>query len=461
MRVPILWVIITEIMFSFHLSWAQEDCAQADSVTALLYLLGDWKDLARIGPCYLSQGCDFYYTNVRTGIALFNTNRFIGAQKYLRKALSQNHNSFVAGYLINALIRSGNHFEARALYRKLHPEIKKTIQLKKKQPLRSVYLETGTKFSYIHVPSMTSYYTQLLLTHTLSYSADITHGYTVFIRTSPGTFLHQHQYLINPQLYLGHGWILEVPIGIVAYHYKFQNMVVMTYDTVYYSQVGNTPYTYHYAGIHQRSVRNTQSNISGVFQGIIHKRFSFWNTAWGAAVYYSPTRTRLHDVVVDYGYRDLYINQLWTSRDTLYYTVDTVLTNREFYLQGLFTWENYFISPFWNERLSIGCKLFLPIKSQNIYLTASPLVSVRVRDNLWLGASYLYKGKYFLIDNSGSVVFNNQDVMRARTVISAIYHPSQRMHIGLYLLFENVSEYVTEVTGQVFSIFAGLKFYLP
>lgn len=102
-----------------------------DSITYALFLKQDWKDLLIQGKKSHKEGIDFYYLDVRMGIAYFKQDKMFLAVKMLEKAYSVNpYDTVVQDYLYWAYRYSGLFLESDVFYTKMAKELQDQINLK-------------------------------------------------------------------------------------------------------------------------------------------------------------------------------------------------------------------------------------------------------------------------------------------------------------------------------------------
>ena len=103
---------------------------QADALTYSQYLKGDWKNLIKTGNEYLKYGSDFYYLQVRMGIAYYELKKYRKAIPYLQKAYKENRkNDVVNEYLYYAYLFSDRVMDAQKVSEKFNVPLKKKLGL--------------------------------------------------------------------------------------------------------------------------------------------------------------------------------------------------------------------------------------------------------------------------------------------------------------------------------------------
>ncbi|MEN8120498.1 MAG: tetratricopeptide repeat protein [Bacteroidota bacterium] len=110
-------LIYITLIFSINLV-AQEkpSYAEIDKKTYNQYLQGEWKELIKTGKLSIKNEIDFYYLQVRIGIAYYELKKYRLAIPYLEKAQKLNkNNELVTEYLYFSYLFSGRNFDARKL----------------------------------------------------------------------------------------------------------------------------------------------------------------------------------------------------------------------------------------------------------------------------------------------------------------------------------------------------------
>ena len=119
--------ILTIFLFSstFLSVFAQKSWVEADKESYLLYTSGNWADLADYGQKAADNGFDFYYLNLRTGIAFYQLKKWAKAEKYCLKAIASYsqervaEENFAQEYLYWTYQQMGYSVEAANVYQQL------------------------------------------------------------------------------------------------------------------------------------------------------------------------------------------------------------------------------------------------------------------------------------------------------------------------------------------------------
>ncbi|MDP3311946.1 hypothetical protein [Lutibacter sp.] len=103
---------------------------EIDSTTYDLYLKQDWKSLIEVGKQSRHSNLNFYYLNVRMGIAYYKDNKMLSAVKELEEAYTaNNYDIIVQEYLYWAYRFSGMVLESHIFFEKMSQPLKDKINL--------------------------------------------------------------------------------------------------------------------------------------------------------------------------------------------------------------------------------------------------------------------------------------------------------------------------------------------
>ncbi len=119
------------LFLSFSLPAQQKlSYTQVDVKTYNQYLAGNWKELIKTGNEYLKTGENFYYLQVRMGIAYYELKKYRKAIPYLQKAYNVNRkNDLVNEYLYYAYLFSGRLMDAQKVSEKFNVKLKEKLGL--------------------------------------------------------------------------------------------------------------------------------------------------------------------------------------------------------------------------------------------------------------------------------------------------------------------------------------------
>lgn len=114
-----------------------------DKTTYDLYLKADWDSLIDLGDKSIDAGIDFYYLQVRMGVAYFEKLNYRKAIQYLQNAKKTNSDdAFVLELLYKSYIFSSRVEDARSLAYRFSSTLKDKLEIKEKPIFSAAYVET-------------------------------------------------------------------------------------------------------------------------------------------------------------------------------------------------------------------------------------------------------------------------------------------------------------------------------
>lgn len=130
-------------------SFAQElSYKQIESTSFSLYENQQWEKLIKLGEKAIDEDLDFYYLNVRLGIAWFNIGDYYQAEKFFNKSLKQDESSQIVNeylYIIKTILNRP--LSADINYNRLADSIKTRLNKSNAFSNSYVYVEAGVKIS--------------------------------------------------------------------------------------------------------------------------------------------------------------------------------------------------------------------------------------------------------------------------------------------------------------------------
>lgn len=139
-------ILFLFFLFFGHAVVAQEtlNFPEVNKTTYDYYLRSEWKPLIALGKKSLNEGIDFYYLQVRMGVAYFKQNKFRQAIKHLENANKINpKDDFVTAYLYKAYRYANREADARKMTRWFSIELKESLEIPLEVPIFSkIYLES-------------------------------------------------------------------------------------------------------------------------------------------------------------------------------------------------------------------------------------------------------------------------------------------------------------------------------
>lgn len=185
-------IISIALIIGFN-TFAQElNFKKVDATTYNLYKNAKWEALIEFGEKAEKKGFNYYYFNLRMGIAHFNLTQYLSAEKYLKKALKNNNTDLAKEYLFRVYQWTSEKMLAEQIYDTLSESSKAKIGYNKSF-LEMVYAEGGIKVSNLDVVANINY-GFVALKHRLGDKIDITHSFNIYTQNTNNQKLTHNQY---------------------------------------------------------------------------------------------------------------------------------------------------------------------------------------------------------------------------------------------------------------------------
>ncbi|MFN0189934.1 MAG: tetratricopeptide repeat protein [Bacteroidia bacterium] len=212
-------VILILFIFFGGTARAQLNYPEVDSLSYTYYLQKDWKALIRLADEAGKQEMNFYYLNIRAGIAAYELGRWTLAEKYFLEALIDNPGGTLSPeYLYKIYALNGMKSEAAKMIELLPDSIQRRLDFKRRKMFESLYLESGQRFSDNPDSVRNSYYYQLSSNHKLSPRFKLGQSLTFLQQDFQWTKFEQLQYTLTPVYYIGKS--LEVSTAVSYIDFK-------------------------------------------------------------------------------------------------------------------------------------------------------------------------------------------------------------------------------------------------
>jgi tetratricopeptide (TPR) repeat protein len=428
-----------------------------DSTSYALYSKQQWETLTKYGEQVDKEGFDYYYLNLRIGIANYELGRFYKAEKYFEKAQQNNNSGKVAPkYLFWIYNQTDREPEAAEMYKLLPDSTKLTIDYSLKKIIESVYLEVGPKFSSNKNIAGTILYTNIGLKHKFSPNFNLYHNYTYMENNLIWGNYKQHQYNFAPTLNLKNAW----KIGLGFNYFQYKSNVNYSYETresinlsfimgssVDTSAVKST----HLEGDYSLNAFFGQINFSKTY-----KRFSFKPQL---GLYKETSENNLEEIqnmdtvvtVSQFG-QQISSNIIGTNSDTLLHPSNEKTNHLQ-----LGTGIDYTSRFNKNSSITIGAEFHAILFKGSKDFILTPYFSLIVSKKFGLSGYYMSKGNYPISFFGGSTVINSYDKLNHRISLTARFGLSKRASIYSTFQFEEIKDNFSLATYKSYSILTGIK----
>lgn len=225
-------VYILIFIFSVTAIHGQQTFKEVDSVSYQLYLNKDWNKLAQYGEDAIAKGYDYFYLNLRVGIALFNLKEYQKSLIYLEKANADNsYSNVVKEYLFWDNYYLLKEKQAVHWYNQLDDTIQERIGYSKPKFINGLYIGGGKKTSQNpDVAGNVSYLTVNMDLH-ITGRLDLKHGYVLSTQQLNWGSFTQHQYFIVPTYKIKPNLIASLALHGASY----TSLLNYQYEGVYHS----------------------------------------------------------------------------------------------------------------------------------------------------------------------------------------------------------------------------------
>jgi hypothetical protein len=386
-----------------------------------LYLDKKWPELIKYGNKASKSGYDYFYLQMRIGIAYYENRNYCLAENHFKKALAFSSNDELAlEYLYYCYVFTGRYEEARKLSKQFNKKLAEKIGTVKLSSVDFVIVEGGTKITdsagYYdkNTKSNSNYFNPALYIHagiasSIKNRISIFNALTYFNQTTFTGTVSQFQYYLKSAIPIKNNWLISPAFHWINVGHTAE-IPVATTSVTSKSRPQGPP-----ARPQTETIQTTSNYFVGAFY--IQKNINKFVLILGSTVSNMNDQTLLlHNGLISYS------------------------------LLG-------------NSRIVLGCTDY--IHTVNSYSTinnsVSPFVYVQPFKKMSVKISYLQNKGSNIIEDNGYLVNNSGDLTTSRWSYLVNFNASQ--HIALYGLyqFENKEESSQNFNYHYNVIVAGIK----
>ncbi len=449
--------ILPLLLFTSTL-FAQDSFQEVDSKSYKLYTEKKWEELSQYGKAASEKGYDYYYLNVRIGIAFFELKDFEKAKTYFEKALQNSSAStFAKEYLFWCYYNLEETSEARKIYRSLPDSIKKRMDYHPSRIVDYIYAEGGIKMSNNKDASDNLQYGRVGINHQFSPRFSIYHQYSYVQQKAIWGDMKQHQYLLLPSINFNKKWTISTALNYSNYQSNLDYNDQATWkdkgsyssDSGRYNVDSTINKHYIFEGMYQQNALLLQININKETRG--------WSFTPHVAVYqvwaipdYQKTITTQNELAI---IKVMGPPQpiLQTTHDSLYIEYK----DKEIYQQ----WQQGINVSFNNDKItSFGADINFIYHQDFTKWSVIPYIRTRVSKNVSLFAYYVRKGNYVLSLFEGTQLLNSFDQINSKINITGEFKLFKKLELFTTYQYESVTDNLSLRDYQLNSLFIGLKF---
>jgi hypothetical protein len=430
--------IITFILITIKVN-AQDTLTSAtvEQKSYQMYLDKDWSELTRFGTYAIDKGFNYYYLQLRVGIAYYEKKNYAFAEKYFLNALKFNSDDeLILEYIYYCYLFNGRYQEARIWSKKFSPSLSEKIGTDMQSSVSLIMFEGGTKITsqktypskdpkskkenYFNPPI----YAQVGLNHYIKNKISLFHALTYFNQQTFINKVSQVQYYLKASIPVKSSWLVSPSLHLINTNVSSEITTSIT-DTLW--PAGVPPHSQPPPGAPPFKTTTTYTTIpnnsqSNYFIGSIAVQKTVKKFVFGIG----STILNMNNVTQ-------YINSASLS-----------------------------FSPLGNSKFVLGCNGYVHTidNYKTTCVAASPFIYIQPTKRLALKLNYFYNTKNNIVEDNGYLVNNSGDLTTSRYSILLDYTISKRVALyGLYQL-ENKYEAKQSFNYQYNVIVAGIKISL-
>lgn len=399
-----------------------------------LYLDKNWSELIAFGNKAVQSGFDYYYLQLRIGIAYYEKKNYSLAEGYFKKALSFNADDELSlEYLYYCYLFNGRYEEARLLSKKFNTALADKIGTSTQSKVGFVMLEAGskitdqktypskdpknTKGNYFNPPV----YFHVGLSHFIKNRLPLFHAITYFSQETFVNKVNQYQYYLKASIPLKRNFIISPSVHYINLNVSSEKKYTIT-DTLW--PPGVPPHSQPPPGAPPFKTVTTSTTVSNSSQS---------NYFVGSLSIQKTMRKFVFGVGM---------------------SVSNMSNVTQYINSGFVSY-----APLGNSKLVLGCSGYAHTNDsyKTTYAAAVPFIYLQPAHRLSLKLSYMYNVKNNFIEENGYLVNNSPDVTQSRYSALLNFNISKRVSLyGLYQL-EYKYEAIQSFNYRYNVIVAGLK----
>lgn len=427
-----------------------------DSVSYRFYNDERWNELTLFGANAAKDGFDYYYLNLRVGIANFNVKDYDKAIIYFNRALENNSMSEVAKeYLFWSYLNDSNQHQAKIVYETLLDETKSEINYKSSKIVNYIAVEAGYRFSSDRSTGGNITYLNAGIGSMLSTKWNMYQAYTYISQNLVWGSFNQNEYYLNNFIELKNDWSLNIAFHYA--HYKSE----MDYDT---ENVFHTPPPrWPPQGDFSDTTKHSNYIIKGEFvendlvsqinmikkeeHFVLSPHLGVYNR-WVNPNYYEYKSDTINVVVQ---------NGSIVISDTTYSEVSEEEVNEKYSdVQGVIGFD----ISYYSDKVTFGLDMFVTIDSDQSHFNMMPYLGITFSERFSIWAYYFNKkaGYGMSLFNAAQMI-NTYDKL-ARFNLTGNIGLSDNATLYISYQQEKIEDGPSLINYKLYSILAGVKIKL-
>lgn len=436
MRIATILILLIWLCSGLPVVCAQQTAAEADLISYDLYQRAQWRQLARYGKAATSAGFDFYYLNLRTGIAAFKLGKWREAEKWLLRAIAQYTEDAVAReYLYWVYLEMGRPIEAARALALLPDEAKKRIGDDPRKLLETVLLEGGARLTNKPDTAHTFQYYGVGMGHRLSPALRFYHAYSQMEQDFFWGSLRQQQYYLAPTIFFKKGWWLAGGANLARYksNFDYLDATAQYHDTVTFQSAAfkreiiyGSDYMVSYKG---------KLNLDAAYAHLaVGKTFGNARFSIQIARYGERSKLTFDEIVDSSAVTDYYFNDVLDSTNTQAGSQVATFGRDSAYSQYQAGFSASYTLPLGKGRFVAAGTELQAIFGDGRHWHLIPFFQCQFHRKISIGGHYFRKGNYPFSAFNGGLLINNYDRYFHRLSLTGKFQPS--LKLGCYLTYQ-------------------------
>lgn len=429
-------IVIILLAFQFHANGQEQISFQKiDSLSFYQYSTAKWDDLIETNHIAKKNNIDYFYLNLRVGIAYYHKKMFYRAEKYLSKANKQNStDETTLYYLYYAALENNNYFQMSKIHHEVFGDSTKITKA-----IGSINLDAGIKISSNSDVAGNLSNFSIGLSHLPLKNLTLYQSFTSINqpKNSWGDG-KQLQYYLGTSVKFNNNWKLDV----ASHFYKYDAALDYRYDSIF---VKSKPPSF-FGDYRIDSVFTNHHLFNGNYSqtgAIVHLGITKYAKLFKFSSFIQLNLEKSKNDVTELEWTNIkeekirpntpliktIVNKDSTEKNTLIPSSNKIIIGASF----------FYVLPYFNEKFSVGLNVYQPIGKNKIKGTISPFANVKLGKSI-LFVSYFNKDNFALAEFNASVLINSYDKIHHRINTQLNIPLNQKNTISLLYQWEDKTD---------------------
>ncbi|MBI2281609.1 MAG: hypothetical protein HYU68_13110 [Bacteroidetes bacterium] len=406
-----------------------------DSLSFYQFTNAKWNNLIETKQLAEKNNIDYFYLNLRVGIAYYHKKMFYRAEKYLSKANRQNSlDETTLSYLYYAALENSNYFQMSKIHQDVFGDSTKITKA-----IGSINFDAGIKISSNSDKAG----------HLSNFSVGLSHlPLKNLILYQSFTSIHQPnniwgdgkqlQYYLGSSIKLNSNWKLDV----ASHFYQYSATIDYHYAS---SSVKTTPPSF--SGDYRiDSTFNQHHLLTGNYSqtgAIIHLGITKYAKIFKFSPFVQLNLEKSTSDITELTWKEVKEEKFRPNSMTIKTIENKDSIKKDVYVPSsnkiVLGTSIVYSLPYFNEKFSIGLNIYQPIGKGKVKGTISPFLTMRMgKSSLFM--SYFYKNNFALAEFNATVLINTYDVIHNRINAQWSLPINRKNTIGLLYQWEDKTD---------------------